>query len=245
MSIIESQIGNGVYVFSKYLAEAKISVNAFLILDEKPVIIEAGLTNMGREIMSHVSKIVDPSRISYVFITHEHPDHMGGLPEILAEAYNAKVVAHKYIGAHLSFVGVYGRTHLVEGGEKINIGKREIEIYYAPIETHGYIFFLLKPDRIVFLGDYFGQMSQDGWYTFASQEKEILIENIAKFHEGLGYTKEEVKKHLGILKKLNLTMIAPSHGSMINRDIDEIVKRVIEHKLRSGKKGGLWSRIFG
>lgn len=111
--------------------------------------------------------------------------------------------------------------------------------------NNGYIFFLLKPDRIVFPGDYFGQMSPNGWHTFASQDKESLVKEIAKFHEGLGYTKEEVKKHLGILKKLDLTMIAPSHGSVINRHVDEIVEKVIEHKLRARKKGGLWSIIFG
>ncbi len=239
------EFADGVYVFSKYLPEAKISVNAFLILDEQPVIIEAGLANMGREIIDEASRIIDPSEIKRILITHEHPDHMGGLPEILPRAYNARVIAHKFIGAHLAFIGVYGVVDLVEGGEKIRIGRREIEIVHAPIETHGYIFFILHPDKIVFSGDYFGQLSPTGWTTYYTSDIDSFVGEIIHFHEGLGYRRNEVKKHLSILKKRNISVVAPSHGSIINRDTSTIISRVIDHKLKPKEKGSLWARIFG
>lgn len=64
-------------------------------------------------------------------------------------------------------------------------------------------------------------------------------------HEGLGYDPADTKKYLGVFTKENLKMIAVGHGSIINRNVKEIVHKVANAKLKKGTKGGFWAKLFG
>jgi flavorubredoxin len=226
------EIADGVYAFSKFLKDNDISVSCFLILDEKPAIIETGTLGLARSFLKHMAELGPLDTTSHIFVTHEHQDHFGGLPEFISEAYNAKVIAHKAITAQLAFSGIVGRNVLVEGGEAIKLGKRSIQIYYTPIETKGNIIFLLEPDGILFTGDYFGQLTKESWSPYPRMPTNVFIHNIIAFHQALGYFQKDFIRYFAPLKKKSLNFIAPSHGSMIRESIPQIFEKVIKAKLR-------------
>ncbi|MFX1475878.1 MAG: MBL fold metallo-hydrolase [Promethearchaeota archaeon] len=238
------EIADGVYAFAQFLKENDISVSCFLIQDEKQVIIETGTISLAKSFLSRMAGLGPLDKTSHIFVTHEHQDHFGGLPEFISEAYNAQVVAHKNITAQLAFSGIVGRNLLVEGGEAFRIGKRTLRIYHAPIETKGTIVFLLEPDGILFTGDYFGQLSKGGWSPYPQVPENVFIHNIVAFHQALGYQQKDFTKYLSPLKKKDLHFIAPSHGSMTNESVPQVFEKVIKAKLGKGEKGGLWQRIF-
>lgn len=237
------EISNGVYLLSLHLRENQISVASFLILDETPTLIETGTMHAAKNFTSEIEKIIPLEKISHIFITHEHLDHMGGLPEYISEAYNAKIVAHRFTKAQLGFMGVVGKTILTEGGETIPIGKRKIEIIHAPIETAGTIIFNLQPDGILFSGDYFGQLTEEKW-TLHTESTEKLLKKIAELHQGLGYTQQDIKTYLSPLRKTPLKTIAPSHGSIIQKDLKQVIEKTLKTNLKPTEKSLLWSKIF-
>ncbi len=225
------EIADGVYAFAEFLKENDISVSCFLVQDEKQVIIETGTLSLARPFLKRMSELGPLDKTSHIFVTHEHQDHFGGLPEFISEAFSAKVVAHRTITAQLAFSGIVGRNLLVEGGEAIKLGKRTIHIYYAPIETKGNIIFLLEPDGILFTGDYFGQLTKETWTPYTRMPTNVFIHNIIAFHQALGYFQKDFIKYFSPLKRKSLQFIAPSHGSMIKESISEIFEKVIKAKL--------------
>jgi flavorubredoxin len=225
------EIEDGIFALTEYLPENSISVSSFLIMGDTPAIIETGTSYVANGFLHTLSDVVDPEKVSYVLVTHEHLDHIGGLPDYVSEAYNAVVFAHRFLRVQLGFMGVVRGVIPVSGGETISMGNRRIEVIYAPIETTGTVVYLVQPDGILFSGDYFGQLSEKKWTLYPEGSSDELIREITKLHKGLGYTQEAVRKYLQPLKRLKIRTIAPSHGSIIKENIDEVFDRVINAKL--------------
>jgi flavorubredoxin len=225
------EIGEGIFALTEYLPENSISVSSFLIMGDTPAIIETGTSYVANGFLRTLSDVIAPERISHVLVTHEHLDHIGGLPDYISEAYNAVVYAHKYIMVQLGFMGVVRGTIPISGGETISMGNRKIEVIYAPIETTGTVLYLVQPDGILFSGDYFGQLSEKKWTLYPEQSADDLVRDIARLHRGLGYTGESVRKYLQPLKKRKIRTIAPSHGSLIRENVDEVFDKVMTAKL--------------
>ena len=97
----------------------------------------------------------DDMEITHAFVTHTHPDHVGGrfagieiagVTELLGKC-DAKVVVHK---AEAEFLQALSRSDVIktESGEKIDVGGIEIQLLHTPGHTPGSQCFLVK-NRIV------------------------------------------------------------------------------------------------
>jgi flavorubredoxin len=226
-----TEIKNGVFALTEYLPENMVSVTSFLITGKTPALIETGTPYLANGFLRAISDMVPPETISYILVTHEHLDHFGGLPEYVAEAYNASVVVHSFLKVQIGFMGVVRGVISVSGGETIPLGDRRIEVIYAPIETTGTVVYLLKPDGILFSGDYFGQLGDRRFTPKEGSTTEKLVRDIITLHEGLGLNAENIKRHLAPIRKKEFDIIAPSHGSMIRDDVDEVFNKVVNATL--------------
>jgi glyoxylase-like metal-dependent hydrolase (beta-lactamase superfamily II) len=97
----------------------------------------------------------DDMEITHAFVTHTHPDHVGGrfanmeiegVTELLDKA-KVKVVVHK---AEAEFLKSLSASDLIkaESGDKIDVGGVEIQLLHTPGHTPGSQCFLLE-NRIV------------------------------------------------------------------------------------------------
>jgi flavorubredoxin len=239
------EIRKGVFALTEYLPENAISVSSFLVTGKAPALIETGTPYLADGFLRAISDMVTLETVSNIFVTHEHLDHFGGLPEYIAEAYNANVVLHNFLKVQAGFIGVVRGIIPVSGGETIPIGDRKIEVIYAPIETTGTVIYLLKPDGILFTGDYFGQLGDRRFKPKGGLTTEKLVRDIVILHEGLGFDGDNIRKFLAPIKKKEFDIIAPSHGSIIKEDVDEVFSKVVNAKLDYREGINTLRRIVG
>ncbi|MFO7710920.1 MAG: MBL fold metallo-hydrolase [Candidatus Woesearchaeota archaeon] len=53
--------------------------NAYLILDEEPKLIDAGVREEKDDLLRMISQIIDKDKIKHILLTHLHYDHLGAL----------------------------------------------------------------------------------------------------------------------------------------------------------------------
>ena len=99
--------------------------------------------------------VADEMEITHAFVTHTHPDHVGGrfagveiegVTELLSKC-KAKVVVHK---AEAEFLKALSPSDIIkaESGDKIDVGGVEIQLLHTPGHTPGSQCFLID-NRIV------------------------------------------------------------------------------------------------
>jgi flavorubredoxin len=217
--------------FHGYLTQRGTTYNAYLILDEKIVLVDTVKHYLFDEMLSRIKNIIDLSRIDYIVSNHVEMDHSGSLPKILAYTPNTKVIT--------STQGEKGlRRHykkdwdfqVVKSGDTLNIGKRTLHFVHTPmVHWPDNMVTYIPEDKLLLPNDAFGQ-------HIASSERfddevgwDILKEEASKYYANivLPYG-DQVKKALGALSGLNINMIGPSHGiiwrSFIPKILEEYTK---------------------
>jgi hydroxyacylglutathione hydrolase len=99
---------------------------------------------------SPVAHVIGDKKISAIWNTHHHPDHVGGNVE-LAQKYSPKEVV-----AYASDKGrIPGQTKMVNEGDTFKLGNLDVEILHIPGHTMGAIAYVVRSAAAtaVFTGD--------------------------------------------------------------------------------------------
>lgn len=132
----------------------------------------------------------DWSDVTDVILTHHHPDHTGGLAEVIARAPGAAVWA----GAEDTFPVA---VKAAEDGETI----RGLRVIATPGHTAGHLSLLATDDDVLLIGDLAG--NQNGRLSRAPQ----------------AFTADpaEAERSLQKVSRLDFTHLHPSHGGPSDR----------------------------
>ena len=203
--------------FHGYSTEAGTSYNAFLILDEKIVLIDTVKKEFADQLLDNIAQVVDPKKIDYVISNHTEMDHSGGLPRIMhfigedTPLYCSKM-GQKNLSLHFPQHWDY---HPVENGGELSIGRRtltflETRMLHWPDSMFTYV----KDDGILFSSDAFGQR-----YAGYEQFDDVLGKGV--FHHAKKYFANILLPYAPRILKLieqvtdqslQFKMICPDHG---------------------------------
>lgn len=207
--------------------------NAYLILDEKVVLVDTVWGPFQDQFIENIREIIDPAKINIVVANHAETDHSGGLPAVMRYAPEATVVV-----SGRGEESVQGHYHQpwnfkkVKTGEKINIGQNDLIFVEAPmLHWPDSMFTYLTGKNILMPNDAFGQHYATAFRFNDQVDQEELYEEALKYYANIltPFSNLVIKK-IDELLTLNLPveMIAPSHGVIWRQDPLQIVKKYQE-----------------
>ncbi len=226
--------------FHGYLTPRGTTYNAYLIVDEKIVLVDTVKHYLFDEMLSRIKKVVDPAKIDYLVVNHVEMDHSGSVPKIMDLAPGAKIVTSpqgkKGLERH------YKRNWdfmVVNSGDELNIGSRTLKFVHTPmVHWPDSMVTYIPEEKLLLPNDAFGQHiasierfdDELGW--------DVVHEEAAKYYANivLPYG-DQVNKALDVVSQLPIDVIAPSHGviwrSFLPR-ILQVYRRWANHE--TGKK---------
>jgi flavorubredoxin len=134
-----------VHVFPAHLplpGVGVLPVNAYLLMAEEPVLIDAGLGMDSDDFVAALSSVVDLQELKWVWLTHDDADHTGSIERVMQLAPNAKLVTHAFSALRMAtwWQVPMDRVHAIRFGDEIHVGDRTLTatappLYDSPLST--------------------------------------------------------------------------------------------------------------
>src|SRR5680860_1536982 len=81
--------------FHGYETSRGTTYNSYLILDDKPALVDGSRHGFGSEVLSRIAGRIDPKKIEYFVVNHVEMDHSGEVPRLVEELSPVKVLTSK------------------------------------------------------------------------------------------------------------------------------------------------------
>ncbi|OHB98040.1 MAG: MBL fold metallo-hydrolase [Planctomycetes bacterium RIFCSPLOWO2_12_38_17] len=193
--------------------------NSYLILAEKPTLIDCVHEKFTPEYLNKLRSLINLKDICYIVVNHTEMDHSGALGHLLKEATNAQVISTRTAALFLkNILHRDFKEKVVEDGEEISLGNKKLKFIHAPYwHWPDTMFTYLEEDRILF--------PCDGFATHFCDERmfddrlDDFSEDFRHYYEHImGPYRKKVLEAIEKLKKLDIQLIAPSHGPILRTD---------------------------
>lgn len=200
----------------------------YLVKGQDWALVDAGVSPAIPTVFEQIKQYPQiEDKLKYLFLTHSHFDHAGGLGFILARFPKIIVIASqtsaevfqkpkavdyirgmnsalaKFAGMDFEKLGFKEEAlrvdRVVKEGDRIGLGAGvEMEVYDAPGHSRCSLAYVLNPDRALFSGEAIG---------FYNREDQVLPEALSSFNEFISTLEK--------LGGLDLKMICLPHGGAL------------------------------
>lgn len=195
------------------------SYNSYLIRGEEKTALIDAVDETRVDVLMDNLRSLGVESLDYIIVQHAEQDHSGGLKRLLAEYPQANVLGSAKSLELLAEFGLMdrGKGQEAKDGESISLGGRSLRFMVAPwVHWPDTIFTYLPEERILFTCDFLGSHLASS-HLFASDEAD-LYGPAKKYYAGIMMPfRSSVRRHLERIEKLEVEIIAPSHGPLQDR----------------------------
>ncbi len=202
-----------------YSIEHGSSQNAYLIEEEKTVLVDTVWLPHRFDFIENLKQEIDLTSIDYIVAHHGECDHSGALGALMQQIPDVPIYCTA--NAVKSLEGQYGKHnwnfHVVKSGDTLDIGngKQLIFIEMPMMHWPDSLASFLTGDNILFSMDAFGQhFAVEELFNDRADQALLHYEALKYFVNILNPYAQNVKRKLAELDSLQLPIeiIAPSHG---------------------------------
>jgi flavorubredoxin len=216
--------------FHGYATPYGSTYNAFLLIDEKPTLIDTVKYYGFNEMFNRIKEIIDPAQIKYIISNHTEMDHSGSIEKMLKFCPQAEIVCspNGCEGLKKHFVGAdKWNFKIVNTLDTLNIGKKNLKFFLMPmVHWPDSMATYCEQEKILFPNDAFGQHYASSQRFADEVGLDIVFREAAKYYANIVMPYgSQVLKALAALKDLDPAMICPSHGLIWRRPED--IKKIL------------------
>ena len=215
--------------FHGYSTYEGTTYNAFLVRGEKSVLIDTVKAPFGDELLSNISRIMDPKDIDAIISNHTEMDHSGAIPKVLATIGEDKPVYCSKMGAK-NLESHFNRAYnfqVVGSGDNLTLADKTFSFLETRMLHWPDSMFTYLPDQaILFSSDAFGQ-HYAGDVFFDDEIGDEIMPHARKYYANiLLHFSPRVQALLKDVTKMNLKidMICPDHGILWRDDPSRIIQ---------------------
>ena len=220
--------------FHGYNTNRGSTYNAYLIRDEKTALIDTVKNQFCDDLIAHITELTSFDKIDYIIVNHVEMDHSSSLPTISKLAKNAKILAT--VRGKDELIKHYGHdfdvVETVKTGDEIKLGKKTLRFLEAPmLHWPDSMFTYDVEDKILLPNDAFGQhLASSGRFDDEVDEC-ALMEEAAMYYANIlmpfaPLITRKIQEIVGM--KIEINMIAPSHGIIWRKDPMKIVNAYLK-----------------
>ena len=207
--------------------------SAFLILDEKSLLIDTGAPAQRENTLRALDSVLGGKSLDYIWISHVELPHAGNAAAIQRKYPSAKIVAVSG-GDHYALHGLE-HAMLASAGEIINLGKRSVEMVEPLFMDHGLSQWLYERETGFFFSADWGhnlhEPSRSQCFQFVDEmensgyTEELFIDDVAvnawyQFPWLAWTDPDEIAAAVDrLFKQYDVRIFAPSHGNLIREDV--------------------------
>lgn len=205
---------------SQYVVPDGVSYNSYLILDEKNVLMDTVDARGMQQWEQNLKEALGDRKLDYLVISHLEPDHAGSIGRLL-ELYPDIVL----VGNAKTFqmlpqffdIQLDDRSIEVKEGDTLSLGTHTLHFYMAPMVHWPEVMVTYESsEKVLFSADGFGKFGamdaedDEGW---ACEARRYYFNIVGRYGAS-------VQALLKKAAKLDIAVICPLHGPVLNENLD-------------------------
>ena len=204
-----------------------VSYNAYLIVDEKTVLIDTVDVCYSDLFLKKVAEALQGRTLDYLIVNHMEPDHAGSIRLLRQQYPGVKIVGNtKTFGMLAGFHGITDGLYEVKEGETLNTGVHQLSFYMAPMVHWPEVMVTYDAtDKILFSADAFGTYGTlDGAVVDKDMDCSHYWDEMVRYYANIvGKYGNPVQRALQKLSALEIQTICSTHGPVWQEHVAKAV----------------------
>ena len=224
--------------FHRLILEDGTTYNSYLLKTKKPTVIDTVDLIYTKEYIENLKSLIDLKDIEYIVINHTEPDHSGALGGLARQATNATIVCTEEAVYHLKeLYRLHDRNFIVvKDKDTLDIGGKTLLFRVTPyLHTEETMITYAVEDKILFPCDIFSTHLTAKEHFLSKTDIDITEAFSVYYDLIMSPHRKYVRPMISMVNELDIDMIAPSHGYIIDEDVQKFIS-IYDEKSKENKK---------
>jgi flavorubredoxin len=207
----------------------QVPINAFVLHGADPILVDTGVVGQSDDFMASLRKVIDPSELKWLWLSHTDPDHIGSLHQLLKDYPKLRVIT-TFLG--VGIMGLFAplpmdRVYLLNPGERLTLTDRSLVAFKPPaFDNPCTTGFYDDRTRALFTSDCFGALLQDPPQNAADVSEKDLADgqilwstiDAPWLHK---VDQSALAEELNVIRRMEPSMILSSHLPAAGANVTE------------------------